>query len=128
MYTDSSCRLLVELSVGLREVAIRSSKGSVTVLRLGQARQSQRGVGSAVSLVSFVLPAHSIRGISNGFILPVMAGIPFGLGIIPCFISVQAYLIGRCVPYPLYAASALACHSYFFFLLLLLVHAIKYQY
>lgn len=43
------------------------------------------------------------------WILPIMAGIPFGLGIILCFISVQAYLVDA---YPLYAASALACHIF----------------
>ncbi|KAF8453284.1 major facilitator superfamily domain-containing protein [Kalaharituber pfeilii] len=43
------------------------------------------------------------------WIVPILAGIPFGLGVILCFISVQAYLVDA---YPLYAASALACHIF----------------
>lgn len=41
--------------------------------------------------------------------VPVVAGVPFGLGVVLCFISVQAYLVDA---YPLYAASALACHIF----------------
>lgn len=43
------------------------------------------------------------------WIVPILGGVPFGLGIILCFISVQAYLVDA---YPVYAASALACHIF----------------
>jgi len=80
---------------------LRSRDGATPEMRLMPSM-----LGGILAPVGVFWFAATIRE-SVHWIVPILAGIPFGLGIILCFISVQAYLVDA---YPVYAASALAVH------------------